>query len=173
MSANKNNDDLAQVISEVLISVLSKQENTQETSNNWYTEDAFFCLNKAKELAECAEQKAMEIGVAVSIAIVDFSGNLVLFHRMPNTVTASVDYAHHKAYTAAMYQCPSSYMDEHIQPASAMRALLKIDHKITSLGGGLPIRLEGRMIGGLGISGGAIEQDVEIARYVLDRYCKK
>lgn len=173
MSLEKNNDDLAQAIAQALSTILQKQESVPESADNWYTDSSFFCLDKAKELALCAEKKAIQMGITVSIAIVDFSGNLVLFHRMPDTVTASVDYAHHKAYTAAIYQWPSHKMDDLIQPASAMTALLNIDPKVTSLGGGLPIQVKGKMMGGLGISGGALDQDIQIARHVLECCCKK
>lgn len=138
-----------------------------EPTLNWYTEDGYFCLAMAKKLAKIAEVKAVEKNCAISIAIVDLSGNLVLYHRMPKSVTASVDYALHKAYTAAMYQWESGKMDELITPQSAMTALLNIDPKVTSLAGGFPITDRGKAIGGLGISGGSLEQDSAIAIDVL------
>ncbi len=74
-------------------------------------------------------------------------------------------------HTAAIYQWPSDKMDELIQPVSAMTALLNIDPKVTSLGGGLPITINKQIVGGLGISGGALSQDIEIAQYVLKTCC--
>ena len=171
MAIEQENKALVAIISQALESVLLKNDASLPEQNDCYTASHFFSLTQAKKLAETAEAKARQMGVAISIAVVDLSGNLVLFQRMPDTVTASVVYAQNKAYTAAIYQWPSHKMDELIQPVSAMTALLNIDPKVTSLGGGLPITINKQIIGGLGISGGALSQDIEIAQYVLRICC--
>ena len=168
---DKVNIDLIQsVVAQVLAENQPSAASVPNATPCLMTETGFFPLTLAKQMAQAAEEKATQMGVAISIAVVDVSGNLVLFHRMPDSVQASVPYAHHKAYTAATYQWPSGNMDELISPPSAMTALLNIDPKVTSLGGGLPIRVKGRCIGGLGISGGAIVQDIEIGSFVLSRF---
>ena len=162
----KKNQVLVDVISQVVADILGNNDQQGDAVSE--KENELFHLPLAKRLAQVAEEKARQTNTPISVAVVDASGNLVLFHRMPKAVTASVDYAQHKAYTAAIYNWPSHKMDELISPPSAMVALTNIDPKVTSLGGGMPIKVNGQFIGGLGISGGPIAQDIEVATAVLE-----
>ncbi len=156
-----------------LIEIITKeiQKNAQMFTSkpklDWYTEEGYFCLGMARKLAKIAEAKALEMNCPISVAVADLSGNLVLFNRMPKAISASIHFAQNKAYTSAVYQLETGKMDKLITPESAMNALIQNDPKVTSLAGGFPITCNGRAIGGLGISGGSLAQDIAIALHTL------
>jgi uncharacterized protein GlcG (DUF336 family) len=107
--------------------------------------------------------KATEIGVPSVVAVFDRSGTQRAFFRQNGALVISTTLAPHKAYTAAVLGTATADFGASMSsdPISAA-ALLKLDN-ITLLGGGLPIVLGGVPVGGIGSSGGSVEQDVEVA----------
>jgi uncharacterized protein GlcG (DUF336 family) len=125
-------------------------------------------LSTAKKLAEEAGKKASELGVPVVISILDVGGNPVLVHRMDNSLLASIDVSINKAYTAVSLRTPTSSLTSQIQPGAPLYGLQNTNaNRIVTFGGGYPIKDNNRIIGGIGVSGGSIEQDMEIALYSL------
>jgi glc operon protein GlcG len=109
----------------------------------------------AGTLAECAKN-----GWNVAVAVVDTHGFLVYFERMENTQTASMDVAPGKARTAAMYRRPTRVFMEVINKAPATATL----GGIYASPGGLPIYMDGKVIGGVGVSGVTGDQDEQCAK---------
>jgi len=112
--------------------------------------------------AVCAH--ADKTGIAVAVSIVDAGGNPVAFYRMPGAFLASSDYARWKAWTSASFEMGTSAFAAMIAalPAHVRQGLL--DHPdVTDLPGGLPIQMDGRLAGAVGISGGSGEQDDRLA----------
>jgi len=109
----------------------------------------------AGALAECAKN-----GWNVAVAVVDTHGFLVYFERMENTQTASVDVAQGKARTAAMYRRTSRVFMEAINKGPATATL----GGIYASPGGLPIFSDGKVIGGVGVSGVTGDQDEQCAK---------
>ncbi|HKE38681.1 MAG TPA: heme-binding protein [Casimicrobiaceae bacterium] len=104
-------------------------------------------------------------GLRVNVAVVDAGGNLAAFLRMPGGFLHSIDVAIDKAYTAAGFGLPTSVWTEALASHSpAVRDGLPRRPRMVCFGGGLPIRYEGRLIGGIGVSGGSEEQDDACAR---------
>lgn len=119
---------------------------------------------KALPLATGAIQKAEELGVPVVIAILDAHGNLVFQYRMEGALLISLEVAPNKAYTAIAMQQATHTLTELVQPGGALYQLESmVQRPIVTLGGGFPIYEAGRLIGGLGISGGSLEEDMAIA----------
>ena len=112
-----------------------------------------------------AARWATENGIRVNIAIVDSGGNLAAFLRMPGAFLHSIDIAIDKAYTAAGFGLPTAAWTEALATHSpAVRAGIPMRPRMVCFGGGLPIRHEGRVIGGIGVSGGTEHEDETCAR---------
>ena len=114
----------------------------------------------AVRVAAAAAEAARSRGVGVVIAVVDDGGHLILLHRLDDTQVASVNVGIGKARTAAIYRRPSREFEEQIR-AGRVAALALAD--ATPLQGGVPIRLDGKVIGAIGVSGDTPAVDEAIA----------
>jgi glc operon protein GlcG len=117
-------------------------------------------LQAATRIAASAEMAARARGVGVVIAVVDDGGHLILLHRLDDTQVASVNVGIGKARTAAIYRRPSREFEEQIK-AGRVAALALADS--TPFQGGVPIRLDGKVIGAIGVSGDTPAVDEAIA----------
>ncbi|HEY2337050.1 MAG TPA: heme-binding protein [Burkholderiales bacterium] len=117
-------------------------------------------LEQAKKIAAGAAAESQKNGWRMAIAVVDNHGMLVYFERMPDTQTASVQVALDKATAAAMYRRPTKAFEDGI--AKGRNALLGL-RGATPIEGGLPVMMGGKVIGGLGVSGAASDQDAQAA----------
>lgn len=114
----------------------------------------------AQKIAAAATDAARARGVGVVIAVVDDGGHLILLHRLDDTQVASVNVGIGKARTAAIYRRPSREFEEQIR-AGRIAALALADS--TPLQGGVPILLDGKVIGAIGVSGDTPQVDEAIA----------
>jgi glc operon protein GlcG len=117
-------------------------------------------LDGAKSIAVAAEQKAKAEGAHVVIAIVDEGGNLLVLTRLDDTQVASVNVGIDKARTAAIYRRPSKVFEDQVKNGRISALAL---HGAVALQGGVPIIVEGKVIGAIGVSGETPSQDEEIA----------
>lgn len=125
-------------------------------------------LSLAKKMARAAEVKAKEMGVPIVYSIVNSGGNLILLHRMEDALLASTDISINKAYTAVALKMSTHKVASLVKPGKELYGIqLTNQNKIVSFGGGYPLKLNNRVIGGVGVSGGTIEQDMEIASHSL------
>ena len=128
-------------------------------------EDQRTMLVEAKRMIALAEQKAREIGVPMVIAVVDIGGNLVAHHRMDGALLASISLALDKAYTAVALKMPTDQVAEVVRPGQPLCGLNTANGgRFIIFGGGFPIVENGNIIGGLGVSGGSVEEDMLVAR---------
>ena len=112
-----------------------------------------------------AARWAEEAGIKVNIAVVDAGGNLTGFLRMPGAFLHSIDIAIDKAYTAAGFGLPTSAWTKVLANDSpAVRQVSPLRPRMVCFGGGLPLRHEGGLIGGIGVSGGSELEDEACAR---------
>ena len=125
-------------------------------------------LDGAAVMVEGARGRAEELGVPMVIVIVDESGELKAFARMDGAGVASIDLATGKAYTAAAFRSPTSALAERLGGDPARIASFTAMPNVVLLGGGLPIRVEDSVIGGIGVGGGSPEQDEEVAQAGID-----
>jgi uncharacterized protein GlcG (DUF336 family) len=119
----------------------------------------------ASAAVAAAARWAHEVGIKVNVAIVDAGGNLAAFLRMPGAFLHSIDIAIDKAYTAAGFGLPTSVWTEALAThSSAVREGIPLRPRMVCFGGGLPLKHEGRLIGGIGVSGGSEQEDEACAR---------
>jgi glc operon protein GlcG len=118
-------------------------------------------LEGAKQIAVAAEAEAARNDWNVALAIVDATGELILFHRRDGTQAASLEIAIGKARTAARFRRPTKALEDAILDG---RTSLLMLGDVLPLEGGLPILVEGEVVGGIGVSGVTAQQDAEVAR---------
>jgi len=121
-------------------------------------------LADAAVLLAGARAKAAEIGVPMCIAITDEGGNLVAFERMDGGKVTSITIAIDKAFTAAGAKKATHEYGEVSQPGKPVYGIASaIGGRLMVVGGGLPVIVEGEVVGGIGVSSGTPMQDRDVA----------
>ena len=111
---------------------------------------------------------ANELHVPVVIALADRHGNTILTYRMPDALLVSLELAPKKAYTAVALKAATHELSAAIQPGADLFQLeASTGGKVVTFGGGYPLYRNGYLVGGLGISGGSVEQDMKIAQAAI------
>jgi uncharacterized protein GlcG (DUF336 family) len=119
---------------------------------------------QAQRMIDAAQAKASEIGVAVIVAVLDAGAHLKEFKRMDGAVLGSIDIALKKARTAALFKCNSEAVWEYCKPGAPAHYLELSNGGLAPFAGGIPLKAStGEIIGAVGISGGSVQQDFEIA----------
>ena len=118
-------------------------------------------LSAAKQMAAAAEAEARKNNWNVVICIVDEGGHLLYLQRMDDTQIASTEIAQGKARTALMYKRPTKALEDAV--AGGRAVLMRLPGALP-VEGGLPVTVDGRIIGGIGVSGVQSSQDAQIAR---------
>lgn len=122
-------------------------------------------LEQAETVSTAAKQKAKEIGVPMNIAVVDGGANLKSFHRMDNAWLGSVDISIKKAKTARFFDMESGAIGQLSQPGGSLYQIEVSNGGLVSFPGGIPIKnSSGEIVGAIGVSGGSVEQDREVAQ---------
>lgn len=121
----------------------------------------------ADKLLDAATAKASAMGLSMVIAIVDQGGTLKAFRRMDGAPLLSVEIAENKAYTAAAYKIPTHAWHEFIKNDPPLLHGIVHTPRLVTFGGGYPIEVGGKVVGGIGVSGGHYSQDQEVAEAAL------
>jgi uncharacterized protein GlcG (DUF336 family) len=119
---------------------------------------------QAESVIAAAESKARDLGVPVVVAVLDQGVHLKAFRRMDGAPLGSIDVALKKARTAALFGITSEAVWEYCKPGAPAHCLELTNGGLAPFGGGAPLTQAGELIGAVGISGGAVAQDLEIAR---------
>jgi uncharacterized protein GlcG (DUF336 family) len=120
----------------------------------------YITLQAAQKMVAAGEAEARRNNWNVAIAIVDASANLIMFQKMDETQPGSIAVAMGKAKTAANFKRPTKAIEDMI--AAGKSAFLAVDG-VTPLQGGLPVIIEGKVIGAVGVSGVTSAQDEQVA----------
>ncbi len=118
-------------------------------------------LALAKTIAERVEAEASRVKIPVAVCVIDVHGNLVLHHRMSGAPAFAIELAERKAYTSALVGMRTTDILPLVQPGQALFPLMS-QGKYSAMGGGAPLSSEGERLGGVGVSGGSVEQDVAV-----------
>ncbi|GGW67140.1 heme-binding protein [Streptomyces galilaeus] len=117
------------------------------------THDADLLLTAARRAAEAA-------GVTVSVTVLDAGGHLLAFRRDDRAVLISGETSTRKAYTALQLNAPTADLVDAVQPGGLFHTLpTALDRPLLFIAGGVPVHRDGRLIGAVGVGGGAPEQD--------------
>lgn len=128
-------------------------------------------LSDARTLIAGAREKAKDIGVPMCIAITDESGQLIAFERMDGGKVTSTTIAIDKAFTAAAAKKATHEYGTASQPGNpAFGIHSAIGGRLMVVGGGLPVIVDGEVVGGIGLSSGTPMQDMECAQAGIDHF---
>ena len=129
---------------------------------------------ECKILIEGARNKAMEMGIPMCIAITDESGNLLAFERMDGGKVTSITIAIDKSFTAsAAKKATHDYNAVNVPGNLAFGIHTEVGGRISSVGGGLPVIVDGEVVGGIGLSSGTPAQDLECAQAGVDHFASQ
>ena len=124
-------------------------------------------LDQAKKAMAAAEAEAKKNSWNVVIAVLDSGGHLVILHRLDGTQLGSIDVAKEKAYSAVLYRRPTKVFQDLVGQGGANLRLLRLSGA-SPLEGGIPIVMDGKIVGAVGVSGVTSEQDAQIAKAGAD-----
>ena len=137
-------------------------EKLSSTENN-------LSLEKARKIIRAGEKKAKEMNLSAVFAVVNSEGNLIIEERMDNAILVSVEVAYKKAYTAAALKLNTQDLTALVQPG-AMFYGLQSDPKYIVFGGGMLLKVDGKIVGAIGVSGGSAQEDIEIAKACVEAF---
>lgn len=130
-------------------------------------------LPQARELIRAVEQRAAQMGVNAVVAVSDAAGHVIAVECMENAYIASFDVAVNKAFTVTALQMSTAQLKPLAQPGASLYGIQFTNGgKIVIFGGGEPLKRGGRIVGGLGVSGGTEEQDTALAAFGAEIFAK-
>ncbi|MFE5910471.1 heme-binding protein [Streptomyces wedmorensis] len=125
------------------------------------TADAETLISAARNAAEAA-------GVTVSVTVLDAGGHLLAFRRDDRAVLISGETSTRKAYTALQLDAPTADLVDLVKPDGPFHTLTTaLDRPLLFIAGGVPVHRDGRLVGAIGVGGGAPDQDDSFARAAL------
>ncbi len=125
-------------------------------------------LADAKRMIGAAETTADALGIPYNVAIVDAGGHLVAFSRQDGALIGSIDLAINKAYTARIFDNPTSALATMAQPSAPLYGIQHSNRgSVVIFGGGIPVWRDDVIIGAVGTSAGTVEQDVAVAEAAI------
>ena len=121
-------------------------------------------LSDAQAVIDAAVKRAGEIGQPSNVAVADAGGNLVAFVRMDNAWLGSIAIAIDKAFTARAFDIATVELAENAQPGKQFYGIQQSNNgRVMVFAGGVPLSVDGVVVGAVGVSGGTGEQDQAVA----------
>jgi uncharacterized protein GlcG (DUF336 family) len=128
-------------------------------------------LEAARRVIAAAEQKALEIGQPMNIAVADAGGNLVAHVRMDGAWMGSIDISIKKAWTARAFDLATKDLAGNSQSGDQFFGIhASNDGRVMIFAGGIPLQENGKVVGAIGVSGGSGEQDHAVAEAGVEAY---
>lgn len=121
-------------------------------------------------LCKAAQTKSREMQLDISFAIADADGTPRLFRRFGDALPLSATLVPAKAYTAAITQTATEDLIPLVADGGNLMGMNTCDSRITLVPGGVPLTVGGRIVGAIGVGGGTKEQDLEIVRFILQKF---
>lgn len=125
----------------------------------------------AEVLVAAAVEKSLEIGIPMCIAVTDESGNLIRFERMDGGKISSISIAIDKAFTGAAARKGTHIYNQLCQPREPTFGIhITNGGRFSIIGGGLPIVVDGEVVGGIGVSSGTAGEDQIVAEAAVEQF---
>lgn len=136
--------------------------------------DNLFELHKMENVIGAAVARANELGVGVTIAIMKADQVLQMSYHMPNANLVSCTLAPKKAWSALAMKEPTKDISKDIQPGASLYQMeTMLDGKLATFAGGIPLEINGEIIGSIGVSGGLVEEDQAICEAAVAEFLKE
>jgi len=131
-------------------------------------------IEEAKILVDGATEKSNAMGIPMCIAVCDESGHLIAFDRMDGGKISSISIAIDKAFTGAVARNGTHVYNQLCQPGQPTFGIhVTNGGHFSIIGGGLPVKVDGVIVGGIGISSGTAVQDLEVAEAAVAYFYEK
>lgn len=161
------NEMVKEVVRRVVEKIKMAEAPSEEAPEEEKKKD-FSLLTTAKRMGAAARVKAEKMGVPIVFSVVDAGGNLTYFERMEDSLLASMDISVNKAYTANALKMSTDKVTDLAKEDGALFGIqFTNEGRIVTFGGGYPLIVEGKIVGGIGVSGGTADQDMAIAQSAL------
>jgi uncharacterized protein GlcG (DUF336 family) len=121
-------------------------------------------------LALAAKKESRALGVGISFTVCDENGNLRLLQRFGDAILPSLEISPKKAYTAAVLRQSTAEFGKIAQVGGSAFGINITNDKLVIFGGGFPLVVKGKTVGGIGVSGGSVAEDELIAHAVLEAF---
>ncbi len=153
--------DIQDLVEKVTGQVLSQQGNSTPASK-----EVRMTLATARRLVEAVKRKAAEMGVNAVVAVADAGGNVITVDCMDDAFIASLDIAMNKAFTSVALKMPTADLARLAAPNGSLYGIQHTNNgRIVIFGGGVPLVSDGKVVGGLGVSGGTAQEDTYLGSY--------
>jgi uncharacterized protein GlcG (DUF336 family) len=126
----------------------------------------------SEALAQAAKKRSRELGVGVTLSVCDENGNLRLLQRFGDAILPSLEISPKKAYTAAVLRQSTGEFGKIAQVGGSAFGINITNDKLVIFGGGFPLQVQGKTVGGIGVSGGSVAEDEDVAHAVLAAFAK-
>lgn len=154
--------DIEKLVKEAVLRIVSDPSETAATKKRI----EFISLDDAKLICDRVEKRAREMGVNAVVAIADEGGNLKICECMDNSYIASRDIAINKAYTSVALKMSTKKLSSLAAPGGSLYGIQHTNGgRIVIFGGGDTLELRGKILGGLGVSGGTEAEDTALSAY--------
>jgi len=121
-------------------------------------------LELVKKIIAGAEEEAKKLGISMVISVVDDGGNLMAVHRMDDAWLASIEISQNKAWTSVALKMPTAALAEATVPAAELYGLNTTNNgRLVVFGGGIPLVIDDKVVGAIGVSGSGVPHDVQVA----------
>ncbi|PLX37679.1 MAG: hypothetical protein C0606_05195 [Hyphomicrobiales bacterium] len=127
-------------------------------------------LESARVLAGEALRQAKAIGKCMHVTIVDAAGHVLVYQRMPGAPYPGREFSEKKAYTAVSFKKSTAVWKDRLAENPHLAAGLSQHPDVAMIGGGLPITIDGAVVGAIGIAGGLEEDDITVAEATLEAF---
>ena len=126
---------------------------------------ATLTLADARRIIQAGERQATQLDIPYNIAVVDAGGALISHVRMDGAWLGSIDISINKAFTARAFDMSTDDLSKAPQSGQPLFGINTTNsHRVVIFGGGMPIKVNGAVIGAVGASGGSVENDIRVAR---------
>ena len=154
--------DIEKLVKEAVLRIVSDPSETAATKKRI----EFISLDDAKLICDRVEKRAREMGVNAVVAIADEGGNLKICECMDNSYIASRDIAINKAYTSVALKMSTKKLSTLAAPGASLYGIQFTNGgRIVIFGGGDTLELRGRIVGGIGVSGGSEAEDTALSAF--------
>jgi uncharacterized protein GlcG (DUF336 family) len=131
-------------------------------------------LSDARRMIQAGEKKAAELKIPYNIAVVDSGGALISHVRMDGAWLGSIDISINKAFTARAFDMSTDDLSKASQSGESLFGINTTnDDKIVIFGGGMPVKVDGAVIGAVGASGGSVENDIKVVQAAVAAFSKE
>lgn len=131
---------------------------------------SIFERKRLQKAFDAGEARANQLAVGVTMCVTDANANPIMLYHMPTANLVSLELAPKKAWSAIAMKMPTQAISQQVQPGAPLYAMeTMLAGKLVSFAGGIPLVIKDKLIGAVGVSGGAVEEDQSISQTIVNK----